>query len=58
MADGLLEVWEFGYSRFESATGENVVITLWNITTLYVLSGKDKSHSAPVTRDTVGHSLK
>jgi hypothetical protein len=26
MADGLLEVWQFGRSRFQNATGKNVVI--------------------------------
>jgi hypothetical protein len=47
MTDGLLEIWQFGCSRFQNATGKNVVVTFSDIMTLYVRSGNDKWHLAP-----------
>jgi serine kinase of HPr protein (carbohydrate metabolism regulator) len=47
MADGLLEVRGFGCSRFQNATGENVIVAFSDTMTLYVHSGYDESDLAP-----------
>jgi hypothetical protein len=46
-ANGLIEVWWFGCSRFQNATGKTVVITFSDRMTLYLHSINDKSHLAP-----------
>jgi hypothetical protein len=47
MANGLLEVRQFGYSKFQNATAGNVDIKFLDIMTFYVPSGNNKSHLAP-----------
>jgi hypothetical protein len=42
MADALLEVREFGRSRFQNATKGNVVMGFSDTMTLYVHSGNDQ----------------
>jgi hypothetical protein len=46
MADEPLEVRSFDCSRFQNATGENVLVTFSDTMTLYVHSGNDKSDLA------------
>jgi hypothetical protein len=47
MADEILEVRQFGRSRFQNATEANVVISLSDTMILYLHSGNDQSHLAP-----------
>jgi hypothetical protein len=65
--NGLPGVRQFGRSKFQNATGKNVVIMFSDIMTLYVHSGHDKSHLAPDSEryvrssaptGSVAHSLK